>query len=636
MQFRLCNTFIAVIFSVVSLEVSAQTYSPFERAYSEPTLPLKGRSITQTVQETSTVPPYQAGFVIAGRLGPVFGVESAHLVRINESGNKIWDRVYANPTFQCNSEAMCIIPSYPKSFIANEDNINNIDSGFVFTGYYQGFYNETLAEGNKKRLVIWGVNSVGATTWTRAFTKPNEIIDDVEYTYNAYGQHIANINLSLPIYVAVGFLEKIRVSDNAVVDHQIMVVQYNRSNNSVNSRVYETGPGYFDKAYCVTPQLLRQSHPASDDAIITVTRATNPDDLNPETLLLKIDLRSATFGNILWSNKYIPYYGNTITYAKSVHTEHVWGDGRNTFEGYVTTGYHQYLPGGPKNVFLLKTDLLGNSVWSRTISANNDPFANDEGFSVKEDIYTGYNLNVAGSTYIQNDKQGLMLNLNDFGGTANWPGYHSGYATSFDDFEDLLVRRHNNTYILPAAVCAGTTGGFSANDDIYAVRLNKQFKKECSQNDATPTNTILPIQKIPVEISQVAFTDSERTVYHEVISWEDWTNLIPCYIVGRGRAESKEIIKSGNEQTTDNVELHINPNPVSKEAAKLTLNTLVKGYTEVVIYNSQGKVITSLLNELLEPGNYEISIPSDLGSGVYLCKVVCGGIVYSKSFTVVK
>ncbi len=157
--------------------------------------------------------------------------------------------------------------------------------------------------------------------------------------------------------------------------------------------------------------------------------------------LVKLD----SAGTIVW----IQYYGGNLNdRGNSVRQT---SDG-----GYIFTGFTNSFGAGQADVYLVKTDSLGNVVWSQTYGGTND----DEGNSVRQTIDGGYI--IAGNT--QSYGSGgvdIYLIKTDSSGTKLWDDTYGG--TGIEDGQ--CVQQTSDGYY----IIAGTK--FTTYNEFWLIKL---------------------------------------------------------------------------------------------------------------------------------------------------------------------
>ncbi len=176
------------------------------------------------------------------------------------------------------------------------------------------------------------------------------------------------------------------------------------------------------------------------------TQSFDPDSRS-DIYLLKIDV----LGNILWSNV---IGGDGDDWLNSSESIRQTGDG-----GYIITGTTTSYGAGARDVFLVKTDSMGNVEWTKTFGGSEI----DDGWSVQQTLDGGYI--IAGMTVsfgagntdayiIKTDASGETIWTKTFGG-PNWDDARS------------VSRTMDGGYIF-----TGHTESFGLGCDVYLVKIN--------------------------------------------------------------------------------------------------------------------------------------------------------------------
>ncbi len=168
--------------------------------------------------------------------------------------------------------------------------------------------------------------------------------------------------------------------------------------------------------------------------------------VNCDVYLIKTDAN----GDTLWTKT----YGGTdydIGYS-----------GQQTNDnGYIIAGYTYSFGAGMGDVYLLKTDSVGDTLWTKTFGGAGD----DMGNSVKQTNDNGYI--IAGKTYSFGSGMGdIYLIKTDFIGDTLWTKTYGG--TGWDEGTSVQ-QTIDNGYII-----AGTTTSFGAGGyDVYLIKTNE-------------------------------------------------------------------------------------------------------------------------------------------------------------------
>ncbi len=100
-------------------------------------------------------------------------------------------------------------------------------------------------------------------------------------------------------------------------------------------------------------------------------------------------------------------------------------------------------------------------------------------------------------------------------------------------------------------------------------------------------------------------------------------------------------IRSGNDHPKGIRLLYNYPNPFNPTTA-ITYETVRSGYVTLKIYNVLGQAVKTLVNRTQNPGKYTVvwdgknNSGEIAGSGVYICRLISGGNVYSKKMILIR
>jgi hypothetical protein len=79
-----------------------------------------------------------------------------------------------------------------------------------------------------------------------------------------------------------------------------------------------------------------------------------------------------------------------------------------------------------------------------------------------------------------------------------------------------------------------------------------------------------------------------------------------------------------------------NPNPFNP-STKISFDIPKKTFTKLIVYNILGSIITTLVNELLQPGTYEVEWDAGNNpSGFYFYKLEAGDYTATKRMILIK
>ncbi len=309
------------------------------------------------------------------------------------------------------------------------------DGGYIVAGYTSSF-----GAGGIDVYII-KTDSIGDTLWTRT------------YGGAYYEEGFSVQQTSDGGYIVTGWTNSFGVGYN-----DVYLIKTNTSGDTLWTRTY--GGIDYDEGYSV-----RQT---SDGGYIIAGRTCSFGDIDGDVYLIKTN----TSGDTLWTRTYGGMYydwGNSVQQTS---------DG-----GYIIAGFTISFGAGNGDVYLIKTNATGDTIWTRTYGWH----AGDEGYSVQQTSDGGYI--IAGYTHpfgvsscevylIKTNASGDTLWTRTYGGMSDDYGYSVqqtldggyiivGYTYSYGagSVEIYLIK----TDALGDTLWTKTYGGMD-NDEGYSVQ----------------------------------------------------------------------------------------------------------------------------------------------------------------------
>ena len=141
-------------------------------------------------------------------------------------------------------------------------------------------------------------------------------------------------------------------------------------------------------------------------------------------------VRTNQFGDTLWSKT---FGGSGSDYGKSIQ---MTNDG-----GYIIAGYTTSFGAGNYDVYLIKTDGLGNTLWTKTYGGTND----DRGYSVKQTTDNGYIIAGYTRSYGSGNVETYLIKTNT-NGDAIWT---KAIGTSgFSEYGTSVIQTDDGGYFI--------------------------------------------------------------------------------------------------------------------------------------------------------------------------------------------
>jgi hypothetical protein len=251
-------------------------------------------------------------------------------------------------------------------------------------------------------------------------------------------------------------------------------------------------------------------------------------------------IKTDSVGNLLWSKT---FGGTDDEVGFSVH--------QTTDGGYIIAGYYGSNGGGGMDIYLLKTDISGNLLWSKTLSGGG------VGFSVQQTtdggyIVTGYTGNSSASIcLIKTDASGNLLWSKTFGGT-------------YDDWAGSVQQTADGGYIITGYTQNYGAGGYN---DVYLIKTDSLGNSGCHEANYTTVATIHTTQVT----SPATITSSPADIVTS-----------PSIPTGSGSIVTALCTSVGIKEILNREELILFPNPFSD---KINITTKTNEPVEITLFD---------------------------------------------------
>jgi hypothetical protein len=432
------------------------------------------------------------------------------------------------------------------------------DGGYIISGSTWSF-----GVGQEDIYVI-KTDSLGDTLWTKTFGGTNwdrsrsvQQTQDGGYIISGWSQSFGN---GLP---------------------DVYLIKTDASGDTVWTKVH--GGTSADESFCV-----RQT---SDGGYISVGRTNSYGAGDFDVYLVKTD----ALGDTMWTKT----FGSTfIDYGICVQ--------QTSDQGYVVVGMNGSLPGG--DIYLIKTDSLGDSLWTRTYGGNNS----DTGYFVNLTQDGGYIIAGATGSYGAGGNDVWLLRIDGNGDTL-WTRTYGG-----SDYDGgFAVQEIQDGYIIGGRTTSFGAGGL----DLYLIKID-------ASGDTIWTRT---------------YGGAEVDWYFSGQQTQDGGYILAGYTASFGAgSDDVYLIKTnqhglvGIEEGQDmnlqieNVRLEQSqPNP-SHSMTTIRFQIATPGHVCINVYDACGRVIKTLVDEEKEAGVYSISwhghneLGENVPAGVYFYRLEAG------------
>jgi hypothetical protein len=364
-----------------------------------------------SVQQTS-----DGGYIIAGTTHS-FGAGGSHvyLIKTNPSGDTLWTRTYGGPNDNWGS---CVRQT--------------TDGGYIIVG-------ETYTPANKNDVYLVKTNASGDTLWTRTYGGANNDFGNSVRQTSDGGYIIAGTTYSFDAGNSKLYLIKTNASGDT-----LWTRTFGGSRDEGGNSVWQT----YDGGYIVAGQTFSYGFGNGDVYLVKTNSSgastwfsaiggTSEDagfsvQQTPDIGYIVVG-RTNSFGAGGWD----VYLAKTNSQGSPTWTKTYGGTGDDwgssvqltSDGGYIVAGRTNSFGAGGYDVYLIKTNAQGDTLWTRTFGGAGDDWAN----SVQQTSDGGYI--IAGTTYsfgvgicnvylIKTDSLGRTTGVED-----NSPFPHTPYAS---------------------------------------------------------------------------------------------------------------------------------------------------------------------------------------------------------------
>jgi hypothetical protein len=358
------------------------------------------------------------------------------------------------------------------------------------------------------------------------------------------------------------------------------------------------------KTYDGTSLRSAKSGQQTQDGGYILVGSTRPGSLDDTDVLL---IKTDSLGDTIWTK---------------IYDGRGWSDSGNSVQqttdgGYIIAGYTKPSVMGLPNVWLIKTDSSGDTLWTKTYGGSLQEY----GYSVQQTTDGGYI--ITGETYsFSAGSNDVYLLKTDVSGDTLWTKTYGGIDT---DVGWSVQQTSEGGYII-----AGSTRSFGAGrTDVWLIKTD-------SSGDTLWTRT---------------FGGSDRDRAQSVQQTADGGYIIAGYTesFGAGFYDVYLIKTDGNglvgieeknsEYQTPNIEFRLlqnHPNPFNKLTA-IGYQLKAPSYTVLNVYDITGRLVETLVDEKKEAGVYQVKWDGkDQSSGIYFYRLKAGDLTKTKKLILLR
>jgi len=411
---RVCSRGPIVLLSAICLTSIASAQTSWWRAYGGP-----GYEDGWSVQQTT-----DSGYIVTGNTSSFGAVLcDVYLIKTNASGDTLWTRTYGGTGAYGGSEVR-----------------QTADGGYVVAGY------SSLGAGttDSDNVYLIKTDTSGDTLWTRTYGGTSDDVgNSVQQTADG-GFIVAGYTFSFGV--------------GTPVYSNVYLIKTNGQGDTVWTRTY--GGTSNDDG--------RSVQQTTDGGYIVAGYTTSFGAGNDDVYLIKTNAQ----GDTLWTRT---YGGTSNDDGGSVQ--------QTSDSGYIIAGYTTSFGTGNDDVYLIKTNASGDTVWTRTYGGSNK----DVGYSVRQTTDGGYIIAGYTRSFGAGNGDVYLIKVNGQGDTV-WTRTYGGP----DDDCSLSARQTaDGGYIV-----TGYANSFGAgNSDLYLIKTdangNVGIEEPLTRHPASPTRLLV-------------------------------------------------------------------------------------------------------------------------------------------------
>jgi len=341
-----------------------------------------------SVQQTT-----EGGFIITGYTKSYgAGNRDVYLIRTDANGDTLWTKTYGGDSLDVGYSVQ-----------------QTTDGGFIITGY-----TESYGAGSYDVYLI-RTDENGDTLWTRTF-----------------GGSSADVGYSVQQVTDGGFIIAGYTRSYGAGGSDVYLIKTDENGDTLWTKTY--GGSHDDKGYSVQQ--------TTDDGFIITGYTKSYGAGNSDVYLI----RTNENGDTLWTRT---YGGNSIDVGYSVQ--------QTTDGGFIIAGYTRSYGAGSYDVYLIKTDENGNTLWTRTFGGDSI----DVGYSVQQVTDSGFIIAGYTRSYGAGGSDVYLIKTDENGDTL-WTKTYGGDSI---DIGNSVQQTTDGGFII-----TGYTYSYGAgNSDVYLI-----------------------------------------------------------------------------------------------------------------------------------------------------------------------
>jgi len=319
-------------------------------------------------------------------------------------------------------------------------------------------------------------------------------------------------------------------------------------------------------------------------------------------------IKTDSIGNLMWTKT---YGGSFSDYGYSVR--------QTTDGGYIIAGHTQSFGAGSTDVYLIKTDSIGSLMWAKTYGGS----STDYGYSVRQTTDGGYI--IAGHTQSFGTAGDVYLIRTDPNGDPLWTKVFGGSGA---DYGWSVRQTADGGFII-----AGYTESFeTGNQDVYLIKTDHLGNSGCNESTAATLagNTATVVNSsTQTLIGSGALIDTTATIVSNAAT----ADSLLCSDILTNIDQSEGYSGPMLDQVTL-FQSYPNPfNPVSTIRYELPIS----GDVSLMVYDVLGREVTRLVDSYREPGCHQVQWEGgEFPSGIYIARLVTPEYTHSIKMLLLK
>jgi hypothetical protein len=445
-----------------------------------------------------------------------------------------------------------------------------MDEGYIMTGTRYSFGSSSND--------VWLIktNADGDTLWTKTFGESGS-----DYGYSVQQTEDEG-------YIVTGFKDAFDGNGSVV-----WLIKTNRDGDTLWTKTFW---GYYVINY---GQSVQQTE---DEGYIIVGYTESWDYSNSDILLIKTN----TSGDTLWTKT---FGGSEKEYGCSI---------RQTLdEGYIITGSTSSFGAGGSDVWLIKTNVSGDTLWTKTFGGSKNEFGN----SIQQTKDEGYIITGSTSSFGAGGSDVWLIKTNVSGDTL-WTKTFGG--SKGDDEGNSVQQTLDGGYIITGSTSSFDVGRYYYSD-VWLIKTN-------GSGDTLWTKT---------------FGGSNNECGNSIQQTKDEGYIITGYTSSFGAGGGDvwlikttpyvDLVKKDNINILFDYNLSQNyPNPFNPNTT-IEFDIPTSGFVSLKVFNVTGQEVGTLISNKLNQGSHTYKFDgSGLACGIYYYQLVAGEFHQVKKMILLK